>query len=762
MNFFGRLLSLAVLLALPGGWSLEANDVPVRTLPDGIRFTIGIEQVELRVASPHAFRLHVFLAGTPRRPSIYLSGVAQPTTDFTVIHEDAAVGIKTAFGELLVNTGEGTWSLRDASGKMLTDWATLGGTAGGTSEDPSEFDFTAGASPGATPHFYGSGNIPILGSLTQTEVKASPGNGTAGLPQYWSSGGYGLLTIGEDDKKPGSWKAGKQGSVAWSVPGTSVDLYLMPARNLSDWVRDDAELTGFAPVPPRWAFGYMQSRWGWTDKAYIDDAFARFRQDRLPVDVFILDFEWYTVTPDYSVPTEGDPKFIDFSWNPALLPDPPKQLADFADQNLRIVGIRKPRLGNADNLAMARRNGWILPFNPHDPNGGPARSRNLDFSQAPVQAYWEENNRKFLEAGMAAFWNDEGETNYTEYSYWNTAENDLLQQVHPGARFWSLNRSFCPGLQRFGAAVWTGDIQGDWATLARTPGELMSYGLSGMPYSVCDIGGYYGHASPELVTRWMQAGVFFPVMRSHSERTCQPHFPWLYGPEAEAVIRKALDLRYQLIPYYYSLAHEEHATALPLMRPLVMEFPDDAKAASLTDEWLMGPGLLVAPVLNQGGARRVYLPHDTWYKFGTTVTTPGAQNVDVTSKLDEVPIYVRAGTLLPLGPVLQSTDESSGDPLELQIYPGRDATFNLVEDDGKTLDYQVGKVRTTTFSWNQSTRTISWKVTGDYSGPHVFRALKVVLFWQGGRLEHQGELGQDGAISLADAVESLKKIEIKQ
>jgi alpha-glucosidase len=755
------------------GVLLPAAEATPTSLPDGLALQLGGEKVELRVASPHAFRLHVAASTEAARPtSIYLSDATQPATSFTEVDEGAAVGIKTAFGELLVDPDKQMWTLRDADGKTLTDWATLGKTFPPTPDTPSvppqpatptqpairgkpmqpglpeTIHLLAGNSILPHPLFYGSGSTHSSGSLLQPGVNPATGNGRAGLPQYWSSGGYGALMVGPTDNAPASWKTESQGGTSWIVPGTSYDLYLIPAKNLYEWLQDDTELTGRAPVPPRWAFGYMQSRWGWEGKDYIDQTFTHFRQDKLPVDVFILDFEWYTVTPDYSVKQDGDPNFADFGWNPQLLPDPAKQIADFKEQGLHIVGIRKPRLGNADNLAMARSKGWILPANPRDPNGAGIRSRNLDFSKPEVRAYWGENNKKFLEAGMAGFWNDEGETTYTEYSYWNMAELDLLKQVDPSARFWSLNRSFIPGMQRFGAAAWTGDIHAEWGTLARTPGDLLSYGLSGLPYSGCDIGGYSGKlGTPEMLVRWMEAGVFFPVMRSHSQKTLTPHFPWLAGPEAEAAIRKALDLRYQLIPFYYSLAHESYQTGAPLMRPLVMEFPHDEKVSGMADEWLMGKGLLAAPILNEGGARSVYLPADTWFTFGTNQTAQGPQTLSVTSKLDEIPMYARAGTLLPLGPVLQYTGEATSAPLRLQIYPGHDGIFKLVEDDGTTLAYQKGAARLTTFSWNDATKTLSWKIEGSYDGDHRFHAVNAMLFSPQAAVTKQASLNQGGSIN---------------
>jgi alpha-glucosidase len=301
-------------------------------------------------------------------------------------------------------------------------------------------------------------------------------------------------------------------------------------------------------------------------------------------------------------------------------------------------------------------------------------------------------------------------------------------------------------MQRFGAAMWTGDIDGNWPTLARTPGELLSLGLSGMPYTTCDIGGFGGKAPAELVVRWMEAGVFFPLMRSHSTRGDMPHFPWLYGKEAEDAIRQALDLRYRLLPYYYSLAHETAETGLPIMRPLVMEYPHDPTVAAITDEWLMGDGLLAAPVLAAGGKRTVHLPKDTWYRLGSSERIVGPTDIPVNAKLDEIPVYVRAGTILPLGPVLQYTGQPTQEPLEMQVYPGNDGSFILVEDDGTTTGYKMGAERQTLFGWDDAKQQLSWRVANGYSGDNVFKSMKVVLFSAAGQKSKTVELGQDGVI----------------
>ncbi len=264
---------------------------------------------------------------------------------------------------------------------------------------------------------------------------------------------------------------------------------------------------------------------------------------------------------------------------------------------------------------------------------------------------------------------------------------------------------------------------------------------------VNDIGGFDGDGdpSPELLSRWMEAGVFFPIMRSHSHRDRTPRFPWLYGAAAEDAIRKAIELRYRLIPFYYSLAHDTYKTGVPLMRPLVMEFPDDPKAANLSDEWLMGPSLLTAPILKPGGKRSVYLPAGTWYVFGTNSTLNGNCSYDVVANLDEIPVYVRAGTIQLLGPVVQNTSELPGGSLTVQIYPGKNATFTLFEDDGETTGYRSGETRRTTFQWDNDTRRLSWKSEGPYAGKEIFKNLRMVMFERTGTIQGESPLTGEGS-----------------
>jgi alpha-glucosidase len=400
-----------------------------------------------------------------------------------------------------------------------------------------------------------------------------------------------------------------------------------------------------------------------------------------------------------------------------LFPEPAKQIAEMHANGVHFVGIRKPRLGNSELLKMARAKGWILA---QGKSGEGIDARCLDFSNPEVRAWYIDQTVPLLKQGVDGWWDDEGEITYTQYYWWNKAEQDALAQVHPDARLWTIDRAFAPGNQRYGIAAWTGDIPASWPELAKTPTQLLNWSIAGMPYVACDIGGFYRETTPHLLARWMEAGVFFPVMRSHSVDSVVPHFPWLFGDEAENAIRKALNLRYRLIPYIYSIAHHAHETGVPIMRPLIEEFPTDSRCANISDEWLLGKNLLAAPILEDADARRVYLPPGTWYALGEGKPIEGKKSIDVSAKLDEIPAYVRAGTVLPLGPVIQHTDELPGGPLEVQVYSGKDGKITLTEDDGITTAYLKGDVRRTNFAWDDAKRTLSWTIDGPYAGKDIF------------------------------------------
>jgi len=707
-------------------------------------------QVDLVAVNQHTFRLSISFADKLHTPASMFV-----TPEFTkrnaipkVLNEGSWSGIRNGAGQLLIDRTAGLWMLKDSRGRVVipaTPWATLG-----SDSRTGKPQVTCPIGKAKEQVIYGSGDM--NGGIVQMRGQGRVGNGITGVPYYWANAGYSVLILGEDDNAPASWQRnGDNGPIVWTVPGSSVDLYVTPAAQLEQASADYAVLTGKPPVPPRWAMGYMQSRWGWQDRAYIEDTLAQFINHKLPVDAFIFDFEWYTPQPDYSVPAAGTANYGDFSWNPALFPEPEKQIAALHAQGVQAIGIRKPRLGNSEVLAQLRGRGWIHASAGLD-NGAFAgrgtEQRLLDFSVPEVRNWYADQLIALLKAGIDGWWNDEGEQTYTTYTHWNQAEAQALSQVDPKKRLWTINRAFQPGMQRYGAAAWTGDILSNWRALEDTPTRLLNWSLAGMYYGSCDIGGFMGQNTPELLTRWMEAGVFFPVMRSHSSNRVQPRFPWLYGEQAEAAIRKALELRYRLVPYYYSLAHKAWEKGTPLMRPLAMEFPDDPQVANLTSQWLMGKGLMAAPILTEKNQRSVYFPKGTWYVLGSNTTHEGGQSTDVSAALDEIPAFVRAGSILPLGPVIQHTRDLPGGPLDVQVYPGADSTFTLVEDDGNTTAYKTGNQRRVTFTWNDRARSLVWKVEGPYRGKDIFKTMKVTVFNPNGVVTRNGSLESSGRIKI--------------
>ncbi|MDB5141975.1 MAG: yicI 2 [Mucilaginibacter sp.] len=696
----------------------------ITKIPHGILVNVGGRQVGLLAAKDEAFCLSLNDSTAPSTiKSVFIDDSNKAITSFTVISASPSYGIKTSYGKLMFNTATRVWSLYDAAGRVLIRDGVYSST--GTSIQ------IAHTTKGL---LYGSGNRSSK-ELEKNQSSSSVGNGVAGIPYFWNSAGYSAFGVSANDDNPATWNRGNdKAALTWKFSGKAANLYLWPAKTIYDGAKGYAKLTGRPKLPPRWAFGYLQSKWGWSDSAYVADIATKFRTHKLPVDAFIFDFEWYTTLPDYAVKKEGKEGFSDFTFNPTVLPSPAKQIAALKSQGLKFIGIRKPRLGNMALLDTARKNDWLI--------SPKTDSRDLNFSNTDLRKWYDKKNRPLIKAGVDAWWDDEGESYYTCYYWWNTAQRDLLASARPNYRHFTLNRAFSPGDQRFGYCTWSGDIPSTWLSLAEVPEDLLNFSLAGMNYGSCDIGGFQGTPTKEMLVRWFQEGVFFPIMRSHSNIGTTARFPFLWGDDGEAAMRKALNLRYQLLPYIYSLGHEAYNTGAPIMRPLVMEFSTDTAVANMTNEWLVGKGLLAAPVLNAGGKRDIYFPNDTWYDYYTGDVIRGPKTISVDKALDEIPLYVRAGTILPVGPVIQYSEQPSDAPLEIHIYPGKNGSFEMVEDDGVSYNYTKGNTRTTAYYWNDATKTLSWKVSGSYFGKNVYKTIKAVL----GKEKKGALIGKNGSL----------------
>ncbi len=325
----------------------------------------------------------------------------------------------------------------------------------------------------------------------------------------------------------------------------------------------------------------------------------------------------------------------------------------------------------------------------------------LRFDLPAARYWWWSHQAPLVRAGVDGWWNDEAEQTPDEFFQMAQTEWSGGRTASPH-RAWSINR-------------------------ALSPGTMLNWTLAGMPYVGQDIGGFQSTPTPELYARWIEEGVFVPVMRAHGTFN-SARWPWAFGDDVLAATKKAIELRYRLIPYLYTFASQTTSSGVSFMRPLFLEFPQDPKTFNLQDEWLVGDRLLGAPVLTPGGARDVYLPGGGWYDFNTNAPVGGGRTLHVQASLDTIPAYVRAGTILPLGPVLQSTSLGVEDPLEVRVYPGADAAFSLYEDDGDTYANQKGRSTTIRMHWDDKSRTFTvGNRTGSFPGMLATRHLNVAL-----------------------------------
>jgi len=711
--------------------------------------------VELAVAGPHSFRLSV--AYDHSDVAAIDTPMIQPLKDhakFEVVKpSEEEVGLRTEFGYLVINMRSGEFKMEDSSGKPLVTSRTLSEYSEGTITVALGRGNQTAQPAAFFPDPQGDGD-----SLESIRATATVRNKFFEVPHYWTTDGYSAFcvgTVGHNPEQPNqytvSWLRGHVlGGATWTILGERADIYLTPVADARSAQRALWTLTGPPAILPKYAFGFLASRWGWKDAEDIDEVLSTFRDGEFPIDGWISDFEWYTKKPDYDLPDEGESNFTDFGYNPVTFPDPIGQLQRYHDHfGMKFGGIRKPRLGNSELLDFARDRDWLISAGGQADGG----NRNLNYSIPAVREWYQSQMRHYLQDGVDFWWNDEGESTYFTTYWWTVAEADLLHSENADKRFFAINRDYTPGMQRYGAAVWTGDQTESWEALQRHPAYLLSWQQAGVGYVTCDTGGFKGGGeTPELLVRWYQLSIFMSVMRVHSTKTEVPHFPWLWGPDAEHAMRKAVNLRYRFIPMLYSLAHRQYDSLEPMFRPLSYYWPHDVRSAAATDQWLVGSSVMVAPMLSVFPPwRQVYFPPGKWYRLGIAgeSAVQGPSTVVLNSlPLDEIPIYAKAGAIVPLGPVVQSTAKLPGGPLEVQVYGGADGQFVLTEDDGESLGYQRGELRHTTFEWDDATATLTWNVTGNFSDAHIFVEFEATLFRPNGDRQRTvlTKLGRTGAL----------------
>jgi alpha-glucosidase len=523
--------------------------------------------------------------------------------------------------------------------------------------------------------------------------------------------------------------------------GGPIDYYVFYGPAPKQVVETYAWLTGTPPLPPLWSLGYQQSRYSYMTQARVLEVAARLRSDRIPADAIYLDIDYQ----DHNRP---------FTVNRFTFPDLAGMIRQLTAENLHTVMITDLHIADPpSHNYVPYDSGVVGDHFVKNPDGSayvgkvwPGPSVFPDFTQQQTRAWWGTLYRDFVDDGASGFWNDMNEPSifdsptstmpldvihridepgfaprtathgeiHNVYGMENSrATYDGLRALAPDARPFVLTRATYAGGQRY-AATWTGDNSSSWNHLRMTTPMLENLGLSGFAFSGADVGGYAGTPSSELLTKWFEVSAFQPIDRDHTEKGTGDQEPWVGGPEQEAIRRHFLETRYRLLPYIYTVAEEASRTGLPLVRPLFLEFPDatpdrhpidvDAEAAS---EFMLGPDLLIAPsqYLDELDDYSIELPTPAWYNFwsGEKVSlpppdppVPGAPDrtirysMRVAPSLSQLPVYVRAGAMLPLQPLVQSTSETPAGPLTLRVYVGDNCAGQLYQDDGKSFAFKKG------------------------------------------------------------------------
>lgn len=517
-------------------------------------------------------------------------------------------------------------------------------------------------------------------------------------------------------------EAGQADTWRMEAEGGELDYYLLYGPTPAQVQAALGRLTGTLALPPRWALGHHQSRWGYDTAERVREIAASMRQHQIPCDVIHLDIDYMQ---GYRV----------FTWDAERFPDPAGLLADLRQQGIRTVCIIDPGV-KVDPAYPVYQEGLEQDMFVRQADGElfrgyvwPDESVWPDFSRPDVRAWWGRWCQRLLDVGVAGIWNDMNEPAVFDRPFSENPEtvgtiptdatqgpadertthaelhnlyglgmaqatSEALRQHPRNERSFVLNRSGFAGLQRY-AAAWMGDNSAWWEHLEMMLPQLMNVGLSGMPFAGVDIGGFFGNSNGELLARWIQAAALAPFCRNHSVRGVIGQEPWAFGPAVTDIYRSAVQMRYRLLPYLYSLFYEASQTNAPIWRPLFYHFPNDVATYSLHDQVLVGPFLLCAPVYQpERTARAVYLPAGTWYDWWTNERLEGGGCVLAAAPLERMPLYVRAGAMLPTGPQMDYSDQHPLAPLTLELYPG-EGRFVLYEDDGLTLAHEQGVSATT-------------------------------------------------------------------
>jgi len=711
---------------------------------DGVQFTLQEGTLKLQVCSPTIVRVLYSAAAniSAKKDYIVIKDSWSPI-QWSVDSTDKDVTLSTSQLKISVLRADSSIHFTDLSGKQVFEESQrrmVPTVVNGENTYHAEIFEKLWGSMEA---FYGLGQHQAgVWNYRGESVDISQDNTNISIPMYLSSNGYGIFWNNSSRSRFNNRFL--NALYLSSEVADVIDYYFIYGPEFDQIVAGYRELTGSVPMYGKWAYGYWQCKNRYESQQEILGIAHKYRDLHIPLDNIVQDWFWWNVM--------GEPTFNN------NYPDPKGMIDDLHKNSVHIMFSFWPffRKGSATYDEMDKRGYFITKT--VSPSFHPVDQGLYDaFNPDARKYYWGLINDGLFKIGADAWWMDttEAETEGRETNI--VAENKIA--LGSGARYvnmyplmttagvyqgqrnssdqkrvFILSRSAFAGSQRNAAAVWSGDINPTWSYFKKQIPAGLNYSVSGLPYWTTDIGGFVA-ANPddpayrELYIRWFQFATFNPILRAHGTRTTSQNELWSYGPEAQKVLVSYDTLRYRLLPYIYSLAWMTTNAGYTPMRGLVMDFRTDERAANIGDQFMYGPAFLVNPVTDpRSMTRRMYLPKAKWYDFWSGASQEGGMIVDAPSPIDQMPLYVRSGSIVPFGPEKEWSTQKQEDPIEVRIYPGADGKFSLYEDENDNYNYEKGGYATIPFHWNDSAKTLTiGDRNGQFPGMLQTRTFRIVM-----------------------------------
>ncbi|MGJ9457675.1 glycoside hydrolase family 31 protein [Oceanobacillus sp. CF4.6] len=555
---------------------------------------------------------------------------------------------------------------------------------------------------------------------------------------------------------------------SFSAEGGQIDYYVMAGPEPKAVLEQYTHLTGRMPLPPKWAIGYHQSRYSYETETEVRELAKSFVEHDIPVDVIHLDIHYMN---GYRV----------FTFDKERFPNPKKLICDLKEMGIRIVPIVDPGVKKDSEYPIYQegvREDLFCKYMEGDIYFGevwPGDSAFPDFTDGKARKWWGDQHAFYTNIGIEGIWNDmnepavfnETKTMDVSVMHRNDGEPTTHRELHnvyglfmgqatyegmkeqlKGKRPFILTRAGYAGVQRY-ASVWTGDNRSFWEHLQMSLPMVMNLGLSGVPFTGPDVGGFAHDTNAELLTRWTQVGAFTPYFRNHSAIGTLYQEPWQFGEKYEAIMKKYIQMRYKWMPQLYSLFYQANKRGLPVMRPLLMEYPSDAKTYNLNDQFMFGDNVVIAPILTPSTTdRTVYLPAGDWIEFTTGKKYTGEKLHLIHAELEDMPIFVKAGTAIMLGEWNSNADKTSKN-ISMEIYAGEcDETyaFTYYDDDGETFAYEDGSYLKMDVEVTSHINTVEVSVrnkNGDYTPEYNEIIVNIIGLREGGNVIINGEISRD-------------------